>query len=315
MEIRKAAIFGATGATGREIGRELARRGIAVRAVSRDRRNLERDFPGNAAERVVADLHAPDAAARASEGCQAIFHCVGLPYPEFADHPILARSTAGAMRRTGAHCLLVSSYYAYEPITRTPIDENHPREPRAFKARMRKEQEDILFDAGAAVTLLPDFYGPGVEASMLGLALRDLVRGRTANWIGPLDVLRQHIYVPDAARILVDLAQREEAYGQRWNVATTGGIRMAEALEIVERILHRKPRIRTAGVMTLRIGGLFNPLLRELVELHPLYSGPMVLDGSKLGRLLGSVRTTSYEDGIRATIDSMRGIAAGVGGE
>ena len=173
------------------------------------------------AERIEADLHDPDAATRAAEGSDLIFHCVGLPYPQFADHPVLARATAEAMRRTGARCLLVSSYYAYEPILRTPIDENHPREPRAFKARMRKEQEDILLDAGAAVTLLPDFYGPGVEISMLGLALRDLARGRTANWIGRPDVLRQHIYVPDAAQILVDLAGREEAYGQRWNVATT----------------------------------------------------------------------------------------------
>jgi hypothetical protein len=37
MEIRRALLFDATGATGREIGRELARRGIGVHAVSRDR--------------------------------------------------------------------------------------------------------------------------------------------------------------------------------------------------------------------------------------------------------------------------------------
>jgi nucleoside-diphosphate-sugar epimerase len=306
VQIRKAVIFGATGATGKWIGSELAGRGIAVRVVSRNRTNLERVFPEAWAERMEVDIHDPGAAAHAAEGADLIFHCVGLPYPQFADHPLLARSTAEAMRRTGARCLLVSSYYAYEPILRTPIDENHPREPRAFKAKMRKEQEDILLDAGAAVTLLPDFYGPSVEISMLGLALRDMARGRTANWIGKPDVLRQHIYVPDAAGILVDLAGKDEAYGQRWNVATCDGVSIGDLLGIVERNLGRRPRIRTVGIATLRLGGLFSPVLRGLAELYDLYAGPMVLDSSKLRRLLGHIPTTSYEEGIRATLVSMR---------
>ena len=62
----------------------------------------------------------------------------------------------------------------------------------------------------------------------------------------------------------------------------------------------------------LRIGGLFSPILRGLAELYGLYAGPMVLDASKLRRLLGQLPTTPYEDGIRATLDSMRQ-AAGPG--
>jgi uncharacterized protein YbjT (DUF2867 family) len=46
MEIRKAVIFGATGATGRQIARELLRRDIRTRVVSRSRTNLEGAFGG-----------------------------------------------------------------------------------------------------------------------------------------------------------------------------------------------------------------------------------------------------------------------------
>ncbi len=306
MQIRKAVIFGATGATGKWIGAELARRGIAVRVVSRSREHLSRNFPQTWADRVETDIRDPKAAARAADGFDLIFHCVGVPYQQFVDHPLLARSTAAAMRSTGARGLLVSSYYAYEPIQRTPVGEDHPREPRAFKARMRKMQEEILLDAGAAVAHLPDFYGPGVELSILSLALREMVHGRTANWIGRPDVERQYVYVPDAARILVDLAERDQSYGQRWNVATTGGITFSEIIGFVERSIGRRPRVRTAGRTLLRVGGVFDPLLRELVELYDLYAGPMVLDASKLRALLGAFETTPYEEGIRATCDSFR---------
>jgi nucleoside-diphosphate-sugar epimerase len=60
------------------------------------------------------------------------------------------------------------------------------------------------------------------------------------------------------------------------------------------------------GIATLRLGGLFSPVLRGLAELYDLYAGPMVLDSSKLRRLLGHIPTTSYEEGIRATLVSMR---------
>lgn len=41
MEIRKAVIFGATGAMGKALARELRTRGIRTRVVSRSHSNLE----------------------------------------------------------------------------------------------------------------------------------------------------------------------------------------------------------------------------------------------------------------------------------
>ncbi|HKK07431.1 MAG TPA: NAD(P)H-binding protein, partial [Gemmatimonadota bacterium] len=77
--LRRAALFGATGSLGRHLAGELLSRGIEVRAVSRSRENLERDFGGMDVDVHPADLCQPAAACRVAEGCDLLFHCVGLP--------------------------------------------------------------------------------------------------------------------------------------------------------------------------------------------------------------------------------------------
>jgi hypothetical protein len=41
--------------------------------------------------------------------------------------------------------------------------------------------------------------------------------------------------------------------------------------------------------------------------MHYLWTTPVALDDSRLRRLLPNLRKTSYEDGIRATLEAMRG--------
>jgi nucleoside-diphosphate-sugar epimerase len=306
VEFRKAVIFGATGATGHFLCDELLRRKVAVRVVSRREEALRRGFGHRQVEHHPADLLQKEAAIRAADGCDLILHCVGLPYPRFRQHPPIARNTAEAMKATGARGLLVSSYYAYEPIQTTPITEDHPRRPKAFKARMRMEQEDILQQAGAAVTILPDFYGPWADLTLLYMVLTKCLHGRRVDWLGDLDTPRQYVYVPDSAFPIIELATREAAYGARWNVAGTGPITARDLLSLVERILGSRPRVRRVGPMTLRLGGLVSPLLRELVELYPLYTSPLALDTSKLRGLIGEYPVTPYSEGLRSMMQWMR---------
>ena len=60
----------------------------------------------------------------------------------------------------------------------------------------------------------------------------------------------------------------------------------------------------------LPVMGLFNPLMRELVEMSYLHTSPVVLDDSALQKLLGPVKKTSFEDGIRKTLEAMRSAPA-----
>jgi len=55
---------------------------------------------------------------------------------------------------------------------------------------------------------------------------------------------------------------------------------------------------------------LFNPVLRELVEMHYLWTTPVKLDDTRLRQMLPNLRKTPYPEGIRQTIDAMRTGAA-----
>ena len=56
----------------------------------------------------------------------------------------------------------------------------------------------------------------------------------------------------------------------------------------------------------LRLLGLFNPLMRELVEMHYLQTTPVLMDDSALHGLLGTIHKTPYDEGLRQCLDAAR---------
>jgi hypothetical protein len=56
----------------------------------------------------------------------------------------------------------------------------------------------------------------------------------------------------------------------------------------------------------LKIMGWFSPLYRELPEMLYLAETPVLLDDNKLRGKFSSLRKTSYDDGIRQTLEWMR---------
>ena len=170
----KYALFGATGTVGTALASKLAERGQTFRVVGRSEERLRRDFGANEppVEYCAADLSDPVAAARAAAGVDTIFYTVGVPYPQFEQHPKLTRVALEAAAAAGVrHFVHLSTVYPYGVPQQDFVSESHPRNPTAFKGRMRKEQEDFVQAAdnpkGMRTTILrpPDFYGPDSELS------------------------------------------------------------------------------------------------------------------------------------------------------
>jgi nucleoside-diphosphate-sugar epimerase len=106
--------------------------------------------------------------------------------------------------------------------------------------------------------------------------------------------------------VIVELASRADCYGQAWNFAGPAEIRGAEFMTLVYRQVHMEPKWRAIGRTKLKIGGLVDPMLKELVEMHYLFETPVILDDSKLRAKLGTVQKTPYEGGIEKTLAWMR---------
>src|SRR5499427_1851109 len=189
----KIAIVGATGPTGIHLVAELRKTAAAVRVIARDGDKLAQLFPEAAVEKRSADILDANATLRAIDGCDLAYDCIGLPGDQMHLHPVIARNIAGALRQTKARCIQVSSYWAYYPQVPTQMNESHPRRGGPPWVRYRREAEDVLCEAGAAILHLPDFYGPHVHVSTLQNALNEAASGKTVNWLGSADTQREYL--------------------------------------------------------------------------------------------------------------------------
>ena len=111
------------------------------------------------------------------------------------------------------------------------MNESHPRSGGPPWVRYRREAEDVLCEAGAAILHLPDFYGPYVHVSTLQNALNEAASGKTVNWLGSADTQREYIYVPDAIRIAAAVGARTKAFGGHWCLPGGGPLSGRQAAE------------------------------------------------------------------------------------
>ncbi|RZU41425.1 NAD-dependent epimerase/dehydratase family protein [Edaphobacter modestus] len=310
----KIALFGAAGAIGRSLSEALRERNQPYRVTGRDRARLEKTFGGDpGAEIVTWDPEDAASVRAAARGVDTLIYLVGVPYNHFELHPPTMQKTLdGAIAEGVRRVLLIGTVYPYgTPITAT-VAEEHPRNPVTFKGKMRKEQEDLLLAADAAgkiegvILRLPDFYGPGVEASFLDGAFKAAVNGGTANMIGPIDTPHEFVFVPDVGPVALDLAAKPEARGRWWNLAGAGETTQRQMAEMAFRATGKKPKIRAAGKTMVRVMGLFNPFMRELVEMHYLQTTPVLLDDTALTGLLGNVKKTPYAEGVKQSIQYLQ---------
>jgi nucleoside-diphosphate-sugar epimerase len=124
--------------------------------------------------------------------------------------------------------------------------------------------------------------------------------------VGPLDTPHEFVFIPDVGPVVLSLADAPGAYGRFWNLAGAGAITQRALVERIFAEAGRAPRFRVASKLMLRLLGLRDPFMRELVEMHYLLTQPVLLDDSALRGLLGTVPKTSYEDGIRRTLAALR---------
>lgn len=310
----KVAIFGAAGPIGRYVGIELDRRGIPFRAVGRTAGKLEQTFGKlPRAEVIAADLSDAGGALQAARGADTIIYALGVAYTDFQLYPKLMRVALEAAGAAGVQrFLLVTGVYSYGVPQTKKVAETHPRVPVSVKGQLRKEQEDMLVAAGergpfkSMIVRLPDFYGPHAH-SLASMIFEAALAGQTANWPGPASAPHEFVFVPDAGPVIAELASRDDCYGEAWNLAGPGEISVLAFIQKVYQAAGRQPKFRTVGRAMLRALGWFNPLLRELPEMLYLQETPVLLDDEKLLHRLGPVRKTSYDEGIRLTLECMRG--------
>lgn len=306
-------VFGANGALGAAIVRRLAAGGVPVRAAVRSTAKARPLLPEEA-EIAAVDAREAHGVRLACRGASVIYHCINVPYNLWEDVlPGVNANIVDGARREKARLVFAGNVYGYGHFQKIPATEDHPLAATGKKGKLRNELERQLMDAHrsgevrVAIPRMPDFYGPNVTNKMYGAIFEAAIAGKRAMWVGNPDVLHDLLFIDDAAAACVMLGESETAYGGVWHVAGAGPLTGRGFLEMVFRAAGTRMKMTVAGRAMLRMGGLFDPLVRELPELLYLFDEPQVLDGSKLHGAFPSFQYTPHEEAVRQTVEWFRG--------
>ncbi|HLY23169.1 MAG TPA: NAD-dependent epimerase/dehydratase family protein [bacterium] len=307
MATSEAVVLGATGGAGSAVVRELASRGLLVRAVSRS--GAGPSLPG--VTPVKGDATNPTSLRDVCRGARVVYHCVNVPYPQWTSHLIpIAEAIIAAATSAGAKLVVMDNLYMYGRPD-APMTETTPRNARGKKGRLRIRLEHLLLDAHRAGTVrvaigrASDFYGPQANSAATMLVIRPAVSGHRASWVGSLDAPHTFGYLPDVAWGLVTLADHDEAFGEIWHLPAAEPLTGREFAALVFETLGAPPRIGLIPKPLMLLGGLFSPMIRESREVLYQFEYPFVMDAGKFSHAFGS-RITSHRAAVRHTLDALR---------
>lgn len=298
-------VFGATGAIGSAVVGELLRAGRSVRAVSRGGQ-APKGAHGMAAE--AAD---PPQAAAAAAGASVLYHCAAPPYTKWPElFPALTRSILGAAESSGGKLVFADNLYAYGPVA-GPLREDLPAVARGPKGRVRVEMAAELLGAyrdGRARVVIgraSDYYGPRGTGSTAGeTVFGRILAGKKPQWPGRLDQPHTFHFLPDIARGLLVLADRQAADGQVWHLPAAEPLTAQQFFDMVADAAGQPVPVHAsvASPAALAVAGIFSPLLREMRETNYQFRAPFVIDASKFEAAFGRLEPTPHRDAVHRTV-------------
>lgn len=307
--MKKALVLGATGGMGYAIVEELIERGIEVIAFARNEEKLKRFFQDSKNVQIHAgDVFNITDLTHAAREVDVIFHAINIPYSEWSQkQPTLMRNVVKVAESSNCKLAIVDNIYAYGRGNGEKIKEEYSKNPHTKKGNIRLELGKIAFQANTPVLVahFPDFYGPNAENAMLTYTFNKMVQNKKAMFVGNQQNAREYIYTPDGAKAIVELSLHEKAYGQSWNIPAAGVISGKEIIHIARTHLDFQKTVSTVSKGMIQFLGIFDTQMREVVEMFYLMEDPVVLDGTKYEREIGSLPVTPYEEGIRKTLDFM----------
>jgi nucleoside-diphosphate-sugar epimerase len=308
-------VLGASGGIGNAILRELARQGKRIRGVTR---SVRAEVPAGV-ELVAGDITNIETARAVCKDATVVYFCANPAYTRWPqDFPPLLEGAIKGATEAGAKLVVMDNLYVYAPTTQ-PMAEDLPWKPVTRKGRVRAAMDERLMAAHrskqvrVAIGRASDFYGPGaLHSTVAGDQLfKALFEQKTIQWIGRLDQPHTLSYIEDVARGLVTLGARDEALGQVWHLPAAESLTGQQFLDILFEEAGMRTRVTRTSPAMLRIVGMVNPIVHEIVEMAYEFEKPSLMDGSKFTHAFGG-KPTSHHEAIRATVNWYKAHLLGV---
>jgi nucleoside-diphosphate-sugar epimerase len=297
-------VFG-TGPVGLAVMDDLVRKGKRVRVVNRS----GRADVAEGVEVVGGDAADSTFTREASTGASIVYFALNPPYDKWPElFPPLQAGVLEGAASAGAKLIAVENLYMYGPTGGRPLTEDLPYAANTRKGAVRAGMSRELMEADAsgkvrvAIGRASDFFGPRVLTSAAGeQVFGRALEGKSAQVAGDPDQPHTYTYAPDIGKGLVVLGEHEEALGRAWHLPSPETVTTRQFVEMIFEEAGVPARIQTAPKFVLRAMGLFNPGMREMIEMLYEFEEPFVVDHSDFERAFG-MRATPLRQAIGETI-------------
>jgi nucleoside-diphosphate-sugar epimerase len=299
-------VFG-TGPLGRAVINALLADGHRVRAINRSGRMSDQPAGVTLA---AADVHDTRQVAETTRGAAVIYQCAQPAYHRWVSEYIpLQNAIMQAAITTGARFIVGDNLYMYGDTDGAPLHEALPYAAHTRKGRVRAQAAEAVVQAHArgqlqaAIGRASDFFGPYALGSAAGdRVFGALVKGKQPSVMGDLDAPHTYTYIEDFGRALAILGTHERALGEIWHVPNAPTVSTRQFLQHAFELYGQNPGFGRMGRGMLRLGGLFIPAAREMIEMLYEFEKPFIVDDSKFKATFGDI-ATPLDTALRRTLD------------
>ena len=301
-------VLGGAGFIGSHLAEALLQAGHRVRIF--DRPHLDRlptFLQRREFEVFTGDFLNPYVLSAALQGNEIVFHLVSTTLPKTSnDNPVydVESNVVGTLRllelcrEQGVRKVVFASSggTVYGVPRSVPIDESHPTDPICsygiHKLMIEKylQLNQRVHGLDYCVVRPPNLYGPrqrlDIAQGAVAVFLDRALRGKPIQVWGDGSVVRDYLYVEDAAEALVKAAAFE-GEPKVFNIGSGVGTSLKQLIQEIEALLGRPVPVEYAAARTLDVPA-------------------NVLDASLARRLLGWTPHTSLGEGLRRTHAAMR---------
>lgn len=298
-------VLGSTGIIGTRIARELAAVNTPVRLVSRNPVAVS-----GGEELVQADLTNAQQTFEAVKGSKVVYLTAGLAYDTQIwqqQWPVIMENVINACVDAGAALLFFDNVYMYGKVNGI-MTEDLPFNPCSLKGEVRARiarsmlEEMERGNLKGLIARAADFYGPGAHTSVVDiLVFSQLAKGKRTQWMGGDHFRHSFTYVEDAAKACVMLAQDEKAWNQTWHLPThAAALTGKEFVQLAATAFAAPDDMQVLRKWMLQLAGLFNPMVKESVEMMYQFEQDYLFSSEKFEKAYGFEPVT-YRRGIVET--------------
>lgn len=299
-------ILGSGGIIANHVAKSLPAYTNSVRLVSRNPKAVT-----GKEELVSADLTSAEQVMKAVKGSDIVYLTAGLQYSIKTwqqQWPVLMENVINACKENGAKLVFFDNVYMYGKVS-GPMTEDTPFNPCSRKGEVRAQIATMILDevAKGSLTALiaraADFYGPETANSYLQMMVfENMKKGKSAQLLISKNLKHSFTYTPDAGKATAMLGNTPSAFNQTWHLPADMNILTGQQIvELAANILNTKPKITVLPRFMIQIAGLFDPIIKESVEMLYQYDSDYIFDSAKFDKAF-AFNKVLYAEGIRNSL-------------